>query len=70
MQHGVEGDGFGGTTARKVDERPDHKALADITKAIHTLNRAILDVDRHDNRADEGGAAVDAWLRDIVGTAA
>lgn len=39
----------------------------DWASAVNTLQRTVLDVDRHDNRADEGLAAVDQWLRDITG---
>lgn len=49
---------------------PDWKGVADMAKAAQTLARLVLDVDRHDNRQEEGMAAVDAWLRDVVGSSA
>lgn len=36
----------------------------------HVAAAGDRDVDRHDNRADEGAAVVDEWLRSIVGEAA
>ena len=53
-----------------VRAAPDARALADLAKAAHTLQRLVIDVDRHDNRADEGAAVVDEWLLSIVGEAA
>lgn len=48
---------------------PDAKAVRDLANAVHTLQRTVLDIDRHDNRHDEGLAMVDDWLRDLVGGA-
>lgn len=61
------GDGAGTDV---VDVKPDWRAISDMAKAVNTLQRTVLDIDRHDNRADEGAAAVDQWLRSIVGEAA
>lgn len=52
-----------------VEVRPDARAMRDLASAVHTLTRTVLDIDRHDNRNDEGLAAVDAWLRDVAGAA-
>lgn len=48
---------------------PDWKGLADMAKAVNLLQRTVIDVDRHDRKDDEGLAAVDAWLRDVMGSA-
>ena len=39
-----------------------------LIQAAREAMRTVLDIDRHDNRADVGGAAVDQWLRDIIGS--
>jgi hypothetical protein len=46
---------------------PDARAVRDLASAVHTLQKTVLDIDRHDNRAEEGLAAVDQWLRGLVG---
>lgn len=53
-----------------VDVKPDARALRDMASAVHTLTRTVIEIDRHDNRNDDGLAAVDEWLRGIVGSAA
>jgi len=50
-----------------VMTRPDARAIRDLASAVHTLQRTGLDIDRHDNRNDEGAAAGEQWLRDITG---
>lgn len=50
-------------------EQPPVEALRAMAAAYRDLVRTVLDVDRHDNRQDEGLAAVDQWLRDIAGGA-
>lgn len=46
---------------------PDAKAIRDLASAVHTLQRTVLDIDRHDNRAEDGLSAVDQWLRGLIG---
>lgn len=53
--------------AEIVEVSPDARAIRDLASAVNTLTRTVLDIDRHDNRADGGMAAVDQWLRDIIG---
>lgn len=48
---------------------PPIEARRQMAAAFRDLMRTVLEVDKHDNRNDEGLAAVDAWLRDIVGAA-
>lgn len=42
--------------------RPDARAWRDLAAAVGTLTKVVLDIDRHDNKADDSAAAVDAWL--------
>lgn len=58
-----------GNGVKLVDVRASARALADRAKAINLLQRTVLDIDRHDNRADSGASAVDDWLRSIIGSA-
>lgn len=61
---------FGGrdnTYEEHVLEQPPTEALRAMAQTFRDLMRTVLDVDRHDNRQEEGLAAVDQWLRDIVG---
>lgn len=62
---------FGGSdntyAEHKLDD-PPVEALRAMGQTIRDLLRTVLDIDRHDNRADEGAAAVDQWLREIVGS--
>lgn len=51
-------------------EEPPVDALRAMAQTFRDLMRTVLDIDRHDNRADEGMAAVDQWLRDMIGAAA
>lgn len=63
---------FGGkenTFASEVLDEPPVEAKRAMIQSFRELIRTVLDIDRHDNRADEGGAAVDEWLRGIVGDA-
>lgn len=46
---------------------PPVEAKRQLVQAAREALRTVLDIDRHDNRNDEGLAAVDAWLRDIAG---
>lgn len=46
---------------------PDARSIRDLASAAHTLQRLVIDIDRHDNKADDGLAAVDQWLRGLVG---
>lgn len=50
-------------------ESPPIEAKRQMIQAAREAIRTVLDIDRHDNRQDEGAAAVDQWLRDIVGDA-
>ncbi len=61
---------FGGkdnTFAGKVMPEPSVEAKRAIIQSVRELMRTVLDVDRHDNRADEGGALVDQWLQALTG---
>jgi transposase len=61
---------FGGrdnTYEEHTLEEPPTEAVRAMAQTFRDLMRTVLDVDRHDNRNDEGLAAVDQWLRDIVG---
>lgn len=46
---------------------PPVDAQFTIVRAVRESMRTVLDIDRHDNRADEGAAAVDEWLRGVIG---
>lgn len=48
---------------------PPNEAKRALMQSARDAMRTMLDVDRHDNKADDGASAVDAWLRDIVGEA-
>jgi hypothetical protein len=64
---------FGGrdnTFAKELLAEPPIEAKRAMVQSFRELIRTVLDIDRHDNRADEGGAAVDEWLRSIVGEVA
>lgn len=64
---------FGGkenTYAEHELDEPPIEAIRQMAQAFRDLQRTVLDIDRHDNRQDEGVSAVDAWLRDLVGGAA
>lgn len=49
---------------------PPVDAKRAMVQSFRELMRTVLDIDRHDNKADEGLAAVDQWLRDITGSGA
>lgn len=53
----------------ELDEPPIEAKRA-MAQTFRDLMRTVLDIDRHDNRAEEGLAAVDQWLRDMLGEAA
>lgn len=53
-----------------VLSEPPVEAKRAMAQTFRDLMRTVLDIDRHDNRADEGLAAVDQWLRDMIGSAA
>ena len=57
------------TFTGKVLPEPSTTAKRELIQAIRDATRTVIDIDRHDNRADEGGAAVDDWLRDMIGSA-
>lgn len=62
---------FGGrqnTYEEHVLEGPPVEAKRQLIQAAREAMRTVLDIDKHDNRDAEGLAAVDAWLRDIVGS--
>lgn len=40
-----------------------------MAQTFRDLMRTVIEIDRHDNRQDEGLSAVDEWLRGIVGDA-
>lgn len=61
------GTGEGTSSVKKFSLAVDQRAMADAAKAIHTLQRTVLDIDRHDNRADQGASDVDDWLRHQMG---
>lgn len=46
---------------------PPVEAKRAMAQTFRDLMRTVLDIDRHDNRADEGLAAVDEWLRGMLG---
>ena len=48
-------------------EHPPTEALRSMAQTFRDLMRTVLDIDRHDNRAEDGLAAVDQWLRGLVG---
>jgi hypothetical protein len=50
----------------QFDEPPVDAKFTIIRGAREAL-RTVLDIDRHDNRNDDNLAAVDEWLRSIVG---
>lgn len=62
---------FGGrdnTYAEHLLAAPPVEAKRALMATVRDAMRTVLDIDRHDNRNEEGLAAVDSWLRDIVGT--
>lgn len=64
---------FGGrdnTYAEHTLPEPPVDAKRQMAAAFRDLMRTVLDVDRHDNRAEDDMAAVDQWLRGIVEGAA
>jgi len=38
-----------------------------MVQSVRDLVRTVLDIDRHDNRHEDGLSAVDQWLRGIMG---
>lgn len=61
---------FGGkdnTYAEHEMDRPPVDAVRLMVQSVRDLVRTVLDIDRHDNRADEGLAQVDQWLRGMLG---
>lgn len=64
---------FGGrdnTYAEHELPAPPVEARRQIVATVAEAQRTIIAIDKHDNRADEGLAAVDQWLRDMLGAAA
>lgn len=49
---------------------PPVEAKRQIVQTVRDAMRTVIDIDRHDNRADEGLAAVDEWLRGMIEGAA
>jgi hypothetical protein len=63
---------FGGrdnTYEEHTLDQPPVEAKRQLIQAAREAMRTVLEIDKHDNRNDEGLAAVDSWLRDIVGEA-
>lgn len=63
---------FGGkenTYAEHTFDEPDAATKFTLVRGAREAMRTVLDIDRHDNRAEDGLAAVDAWLRDMLGEA-
>lgn len=50
----------------QLDEPPVEAKRA-LMQTIRDGLRTVIDIDRHDNRAEDGLAAVDQWLRGLVG---
>lgn len=45
---------------------PDIAGKRQLVQAAREAMRTVLDIDRHDNRAEEGASAVDEWLRGML----
>lgn len=63
---------FGGkdnTYAEHELDAPPIEAKRAMAQTFRDLMRTVIEIDRHDNRADEGVAAVDQWLRAMIGEA-
>lgn len=61
---------FGGrdnTYNEEMHDEPPVDAKRAMVQSFRELMRTVLDIDRHDNKAEDGLAAVDQWLRDITG---
>lgn len=50
----------------QLDEPPVEAKRA-LMQTIRDGLRTVLDIDRHDNRAEDGLSAVDQWLRGMIG---
>lgn len=48
---------------------PPTEAQRAMAQTFRDLMRTVLDIDRHDNRADDQLSAVDDWLRSMIGEA-
>ena len=62
---------FGGrenTFAEEILDEPPVEAKRALIQSAREALRTVIEIDRHDNRADEGLAAVDQWLRSITGS--
>ena len=46
---------------------PPVDATRAMVQSVRDLVRTVLDIDRHDNRHEDGLSAVDQWLRGIMG---
>lgn len=60
---------FGGKDNTYEEHRlvePPVDAKRQLVQAAREAMRTVLDIDRHDNRQEEGLAAVDEWLRGMV----
>lgn len=61
---------FGGrdnTYEEHTLDEPDVASKLNLIRGVREAMRTVLDIDRHDNRAEDGLAAVDAWLRSMLG---
>lgn len=47
-------------------DRPPTDAVRAMVQSFRDLMRTVIDIDRHDNQAEDGISAVDQWLRGIV----
>lgn len=48
-------------------ERPPVESTRAMVQSVRDLLRTVIDIDRHDNKADDGLAAVDQWIRGLIG---
>lgn len=54
VMHGGRGEG---SSTEVVRVAPDARAISDLAKAVNTLQRTVLDISKHDVKADEGQEA-------------
>lgn len=69
----LSGGMHGVSTWEVVEVEHEQPPFADQQRILTSVGIATdkaLAIDKHDNRNDEGLAAVDSWLRDIIGEAA
>lgn len=61
---------FGGsdnTYNEVVLPEPTNADKRALMQAVRDAMRTVLDIDRHDNKADQGASDVDRYLRDLIG---